>query len=115
MTPPWSRRLWAQPINRTFWPVCSARNSPHVWVRRRLPRKSSVTEGCSMAFSSCVSIRGFGEFGGDFVARQFQLLAGGHVLQSVAFGGDFVVADDEREARSNLVGGLHGAFELALA
>src|SRR5258707_1370854 len=92
ITPPWSRRRWTQPINTTVWPSSAARRAPPVWVRRRSPRKSSETEG-----SIIVLISGRRQARGNLILSQTLLLAGGHVLEGVTAGGDFVVADDQRE------------------
>src|SRR5580698_6458043 len=38
---PRSRRRFTQPISTALLPASEARNPPHMWVRRRSPRKSS--------------------------------------------------------------------------
>ena len=43
MRPPWSRRRLTQPIRTTSCPASSARSSPHIPVRCKVPRKSNVT------------------------------------------------------------------------
>ena len=50
---PWSRRRLTQPMRVTSLPVLGARRSPHMWVRCRVPRKSSVTIGY------CTDVRGY--------------------------------------------------------
>src|SRR5579862_3953169 len=38
---PRSRRRFTQPRSTTLWPESAGRKAPHIWVRRRSPRKSS--------------------------------------------------------------------------
>src|SRR5436305_1659686 len=87
--------------------ICGPRRSPHMCVRWRSPRKSNTTE-VSISMSA-----GRGEFRGDFVSRQIELFARRHILEGVASGGHFVIADNQGVTRRQFVGQFHGAFQLA--
>src|SRR5471030_2011823 len=115
MTAPWSRRRWHQPIRTTVLPVSEARSSPHIWVRRRSPRKSSTTEvSISINLSSSQAWLRFRRAWMRFHRGSGFLLARGHVFERVAAGGHFVVADNQRKTRSEFIGQFHGALQLAL-
>ena len=91
-------------------PASAARSSPQVWVRRRSPKKSNATEvSIILDFVSCRA-----ETRGDFLARHLPLLAARHIFQRVAAGGHFLFAQDQGEARAQLVGQFHGAFQFSL-
>ena len=80
-----------------------------MWVRRRSPRKSSVTEfpyrlSHFLARAQCAA--------SDLFAREVLLFARRHILQGVAAGGHFVVAHDQAKRAPSLLASSMARFSL---